>query len=50
MTFGRPPGIPNDYIQMALPQELDLDAFDVQSVGVMHCQGPSTATVYVQSM
>ena len=53
MTFGRPPSIPNDYIQMALPLELDLETIDVPNDVVpdgFSYQSPSTVAVYIHSM
>jgi hypothetical protein len=53
MTFGRPPSIPNSYLQMELPLEIELEALDtsnIQSADLASDSGPSTVAVYTQSM
>ena len=53
MTFGRPPSISNDYLQMDLPLDIDLEILDAQSrqsTDETPDPGLSTVSVYIHSM
>lgn len=53
MTFGRPPSIPNSYMLLDLPLDIELEDLDEdinQQLGATAHENGSTAVLYIQSM
>ena len=52
MTFGRPPSIPNSYMLLDLPLDIELEDIDEENNQQLRTtpQNGSTAVLYIQSM
>lgn len=51
MTFGRPPAIPVEYVQMALPLDVEFDGINAITGPHMEMLGsPSTVSFYIFTM